>query len=72
MQETKTSDEDIGITALFAKLGTQDSGSTERDINPTEEKRLADAMVRMINKNPAVQRAILNFVMSCPNVVTEY
>jgi hypothetical protein len=42
--------------------------SAERD--DVGEEYLAEAVVRLIQSNRQVQRAILDFVMSCPNVRT--
>ena len=36
------------------------------------EEYLAEAVVRLIRSNPAVQRAVLNLVMSCSNIKKEY
>ena len=38
----------------------------------SDEERLAEVIVRLMRNNREVRNAILQVVMSCPNVVVEY
>ena len=56
-------------TASVAPAGEQANPSP--DVGGQDEDRLATELVRLIRTHPAVRRAVLAVVMSCPNIRTE-
>lgn len=64
---------EMNATDGVAERGPVEDGASGLlpEFDDVGEEYLAEAVVRLIRHNRAVRRAVLDLVMSCPNVKTE-
>ena len=63
--------ETVDLSRRDNRSRTELASRDEPEMEDLGEEYLMPAVLRLIESNPRVQRAILDIVMSCPNIRTE-